>query len=354
MEPVRRIALEEGARSDGVLCAEKGSGRPSRLEGSLPWPLVGSSPPMRELGRRIHIVAGSSRPVLVIGPTGSGKEVVVQNIHALGNNGKCPLLDLNCGALPASLAESQLFGHERGAFTSAAQRQEGLFSTVGEGTLFLDEIAELPLDLQPKLLRALESGVYRPIGSSTPLTFRGRVIAATHVDLRERVRSGRFREDLYYRLNVLEVRVPSLDERRGDIPALAAHFAQNAERPLLLTEEVLSQIQSWPWPGNVRQLKNFVDRLAVFAIEEVITASQLEALRGASQPGEPPSDVWSQLLQVLMRTPGTNKLRAFEEALVDEVLRRTGGNKTEAAQMLGVHRKVIERRVRRTLNPMSP
>lgn len=302
---------------------------------------------MRELARLIRMVARSRRSVLVTGPTGSGKEVVVQNIHALGVDARHPLLDLNCSALPTALAESQLFGHERGAFTSAAQRHEGFLTTVGEGTLFLDEIAELPPDLQPKLLRVLESGVYRPIGCSTPLTFRGRIIAATHVDLEERVRSGRFREDLYYRLAVLEVRVPSLDERRSDIPELVAHFALKAERPLHLTKGVLTTMMSWSWPGNVRQLKNFVDRLAIFAGDKAITANHLEALRNKAKLSDPPLDALSQLVRAFLRSPMPNKLLAVERALIDEVLRMTGANKTEAAELLGVHRKVLERRLRR-------
>jgi DNA-binding NtrC family response regulator len=311
--------------------------------------MVGASPAMQQLRHMLQRVALSDRPVLVSGPTGAGKELVVRALHALGPHPDEPLLDVNCGAIPEALMESQLFGHEKGAFTGADRRQEGYFATVRQGTLFLDEVAELPLPLQAKLLRVLESGVFRAVGSTVPQRLTGRVVAATHVDLEQRVARGQFREDLLYRLNVLEVRVPSLEERREDIPSLIAHFARQHPRPLRFSSEALDALVKAPWPGNIRQLRNLIDRLAVFAEHDVITPAELERLPGKRQPPSPASgesDLQS-VVRGLLRMPLGNKLEAVERALVDEALTLAEGNKSAAARLLGVHRKAIERRTAR-------
>ena len=310
--------------------------------------LVGTSPAMQRLRDMIQRVALSDRPALITGPTGSGKELVVRAIHALGHEPSEPLLDLNCGAFPGALIESQLFGHERGAFTGADRRHDGFFTAVGAGTLFLDEIAELPLDLQAKLLRVLESGTYRPVGASNALKFRGRIVAATHADLEERVARGQFREDLYYRLNVLEVTTPSLEERRGDIPALVAHFAAMQKQPLQFTAEAMEILQLAPWPGNVRQLRNFVDRTAVFATESVVTPEVLASITRRQRAREAQGTPVEELARAVLALPeGPDKLQLVEHALVDEALRLADGNRTAAARMLGVHRKVVARRAER-------
>jgi DNA-binding NtrC family response regulator len=331
---------------------------PSRADELPELSLIGTSSVMRELGRVVRTVAGSKRPVLVSGPTGSGKEVVVQNIHALRPGRTAPLIDINCSAFSAALIESQLFGHERGAFTGAERRHDGFFTIVGEGTLFLDEIAEIPIDLQAKLLRVLETGTYRPIGSDSVLTFRGRLIAATHADLKARVRANRFREDLYYRLNVLEVCVPSLAERRSDIPELIAHFAASAERPLVFSEDVMRTLQSWPWPGNVRQLRNFVDRHAVLARNTTVTMDEIHALYSdRKEPATEPTcerGLMQEVARRVLHSPTRDKLRTLERALVEEALHMTRGNKTSAGQLLGVHRKVIERLAKESCDCASP
>jgi DNA-binding NtrC family response regulator len=311
--------------------------------------LIGSSPPMQRLRELIRRVAASDRPVLITGPTGSGKELVVRAIHAFGLDPSEPLLDLNCSAFPDALIESQLFGHERGAFTGADKRHDGFFTAVGAGTLFLDEIAEMPLDVQAKLLRVLETGTYRPIGSSNVLTLRGRIIAATHADLEARVAEGQFREDLYYRLNVLEVTTPSLDERRSDIPALVAHFASTQKRAIRFTPEAMEVLCLAPWPGNVRQLRNFVDRVAVFATESVVTPEILAHVTRRKRAREAVGTSLRDLARAVLALPeGVDKLQQVEQALIEETLRLVDGNQTAAARMLGVHRKAIARRLGRT------
>jgi DNA-binding NtrC family response regulator len=308
--------------------------------------LVGTSPAMQRLRSEVERVALSERPVLVQGPTGSGKELVVRALHALSESADQPLLDLNCGALPPGLIESQLFGHERGAFTGADRRHTGFFAAVHSGTLFLDEIAELPLELQAKLLRVLETRLFRPLGATMPERFSGRIVAATHADLEERVRAGTFREDLYYRLNVLEVRVPGLEDRREDIPGLVAHFAAMQPRPLAFTEEALQALRQAPWPGNVRQLRNLIDRLAVFAPEGVVTWEILER-HGRAPPRRDLHKLVNELACAILELPQTDKLAAAEAALIETAMRRADGNKRAAARLLGVHRKVVERRTGR-------
>jgi DNA-binding NtrC family response regulator len=318
---------------------------------SVPAPdgLIGGSIPMQRLRDRIRRAALSRRPALVTGETGVGKELTVRAIHALGAHPDAPLLDLNCGALPGELVESQLFGHERGAFTGADRQHGGYFLAVGEGTLFLDEIGEMPLELQAKLLRVIEAGTFRPLGSNASKRFQGRIVAATHVDLEARAVAGQFRSDLFYRLNVLEIRVPSLRERPEDIPALVAHFAAAQERPLVFSPEAMAELQSAPWPGNVRQLRNLLDRLAVFAQSDLITPTVIHELSAPQRPGKPEGSLSELVRDVLLSEPvlGVSKLQRLEGVLIDEALRMADGNKSKAARLLGVHRKVVERRLDR-------
>jgi len=307
--------------------------------------LVGVSPAMQQLRDTIRRAALSDRPVLVIGPTGSGKELVVEALHTLGPHPDHPLLDLNCGAIPEALMESQLFGHAKGAFTGADREQHGYLTLVKLGTLFLDEVAELPLVLQAKLLRVLETGVFRPVGSPTQSRFEGRVVAATHADLAERVRAGSFREDLFYRLNVLSVRVPPLGERREDIPALVAHFCRGQKRALRFSEAALDVLASAAWPGHVRQLRNLVDRVAAFADDDLVTPDALTPFMTESPASNTNADVLQAAAQRILRLPIENKLEAIEEALVAEAVRLSDGNKSGAARLLGMHRKAVTRRL---------
>jgi DNA-binding NtrC family response regulator len=309
--------------------------------------LIGTSPAMQRVREMVRRVAVSDRPVLVVGPSGAGKELVVKAIHALGPHPASPLLDVNCGAFPETLMEDQLFGHEKGAFTGADRRREGYCAAVRDGTLFLDEIAELPLLLQPKLLRVLEERRFRAVGatsSTQDVTFSGRVVAATHVDLAERVRSGKFRQDLFYRLNVLQVRVPPLSERPEDIAPLVAHFAARQERPLHFAEDALTLLQRMEWLGNVRQLRNLVDRLAVLTDDDPITARSIRAVE--QLPAVEAGDPFMRAAELILDTPQRYKLAAIEHALIQLALSRNSQNKSAAAKLLGVHRKYIERRTR--------
>jgi DNA-binding NtrC family response regulator len=317
----------------------------SRKAGSLDS-IVGSSQEMQQLRAMIRRVALSDRPVLVTGPTGAGKELVVRAIHAHGRHPDAPLLDLNCSAFPANLVEAQLFGYEKGAFTGADRKSDGFFAVALEGTVFLDELAELALDLQAKLLRVLEAGTFRPLGSNQLRKFSGRVIAATCASLEDRVADGRFREDLYYRLNVLEVRVPGIDEHPEDIPMLISHFAAGQSRPLAFTEEALMFAKQMRWPGNARQLRNLVDRLAVFANDGEVTVDVLKQFAG-SKSMPPMGDPIAALAREVLKANGEDKLQLAQNALVQEALRLTEGNKAAAARLLGVHRKVVERRTDR-------
>ncbi|HLK88312.1 MAG TPA: sigma-54 dependent transcriptional regulator [Polyangia bacterium] len=303
--------------------------------------LVGTSRAMDRLRETIRRVSRSDRPVLVSGPTGSGKELVVRAIHARGERAGEPLVDVNCGAIPEPLMESLLFGHERGAFTGATRRQDGSLTLVGQGTLFLDEIAELPLMLQTKLLRVLESRRFVPVGSAAVKEFRGRVIAATHAALEQRVAASLFRDDLFYRLNVLTVIVPGLGERLDDIPALVEHFCRQQARPLHLPEESIALLRAAPWPGNVRQLRNLIDRLAVFSEGEVVSP---DLLRGFLAGDGPVNDRIEPLFEAVLRLSVDNKLEAVTDALIAHAMAVCRGNKSAVARLLGVHRKAIERR----------
>jgi DNA-binding NtrC family response regulator len=306
--------------------------------------LVGSSRAMDRLRETIRRVSRSDRPVLVIGPTGSGKELVVRAIHARGDRASEPLVDVNCGAIPEPLMESFLFGHERGAFTGATRRQDGSLTLVREGTLFLDEIAELPLMLQTKLLRVLESRRFAPVGSPVVKEFRGRVIAATHAALEQRVAANVFREDLFYRLNVLTVAVPGLHERLDDIPALVEHFCQQQARPLHLPRESIGLLRASPWPGNVRQLRNLIDRLAVFSEGEIVPPELLRGFLNGHASQERGGEGIGSLFEAVLRLSVDNKLEAVTDALIAHAMGVCQGNKSAVARLLGVHRKAIERR----------
>ncbi|MFO0632619.1 MAG: sigma-54 dependent transcriptional regulator [Nannocystaceae bacterium] len=326
--------------------------------------ILGRAPATERLRRMIERVAPSERAVLVHGPTGTGKELAVQAIHQLGLHPDAPLVDVNCGAIPETLMESLLFGHVRGAFTGADTSQDGYLTAVGQGTLFLDEVAELPLLLQAKLLRVLETRRFRRVGSTEERTFHGRVVAATHADLRRACATRRFREDLYYRLAVLGIEVPSLAQRREDIPLLVAHFAAAQRRPLRFTTAAQAELARWSWPGNIRQLRNAIDRLAVTCDADPIdTDDLLEHLERCSEDefracapdrtatvdrgSSPEFASTGDLASALLRIDGHDKLAAAEALLIDAAMREYGGNKSAAARALGVHRKVLERRLGR-------
>ena len=302
--------------------------------------LVGQSQPMRQLRALIERVAHATSPVLISGETGTGKELVALAIHTDGPRGRKPFVAVNCAALPEPLLESELFGHARGAFTGAAQARRGLFVEAESGTLFLDEVGDLPLPLQGKLLRVLQSGEVRPVGSETARTVDARVIAATHKDLSLLVERGLFREDLFFRLDVLRVPVPPLRERTEDFPALVEHFLskslERSPRSVLagLAPEALDFLVGHSWPGNVRQLENLIERLVVTASSPLAQLLEVKQALGTVRELDP--------IGPLLLKPPT--LQQLEDRYIDAILQKVGGSKPKAAEILGVDLSTLYRR----------
>jgi DNA-binding NtrC family response regulator len=315
--------------------------------------IVGASPDFRAA---LAIAAKAARarvPVLIEGESGVGKEVVAEAIHAASPRGKKPMIAINCGAIPANLVESELFGHEKGAFTGAFERKIGKFADADGGTLFLDEIGEMPLDAQVKLLRVLQSGEVQPIGARHVREVDVRVIAATNKRLIEEVEAGRFREDLYYRLNVVQVTIPPLRERTGDIPALARHLLariadQPGLRPLGITDDALALLGRYDWPGNVRQLQNALFRAAVLCEGDALTRAdfpQIAALGTARIP-TPGGQMATSGGVTLFRSDGN--MRPLEEIEADVIRLAIGhyrGRMTEVARRLGIGRSTLYRKL---------
>jgi DNA-binding NtrC family response regulator len=290
---------------------------------------------------------------LIEGESGVGKEVVAEAIHAASPRGKKPMIAINCGAIPANLVESELFGHEKGAFTGAFERKIGKFADADGGTLFLDEIGEMPLDAQVKLLRVLQSGEVQPIGARHTREVDVRVIAATNKRLIEEVEAGRFREDLYYRLNVVQVTIPPLRERIADIPALARHLLariadQPGLRPLGITDDALALLGRYAWPGNVRQLQNALFRAAVLCEGDALTRTdfpQIAALGTARVP-TPGGQMATSGGVTLFRPDGN--MRPLEEIEADVIRLAIGhyrGRMTEVARRLGIGRSTLYRKL---------
>ncbi len=260
-------------------------------EAGLDGRILGDSAPMKELEETIRRVAPAEAAVLLLGENGTGKELVARAIHARSARRGRPLITVNCAAIPETLFESELFGHARGAFTGARESRRGRFREADGGTLFLDEVGEIPLALQPKLLRSLETGEIERVGGGSGRV-DVRVIAATNRDLEAEVAAGRFRQDLYYRLLVVPIRVPPLRERREDIPVLARHFLaaacrRNRIRPRDLGRDALEILERSPWPGNVRELRNCMERVAILATDPIVGAADLEFLRASGSPAGP-------------------------------------------------------------------
>ncbi|MBM7112295.1 sigma-54-dependent transcriptional regulator [Archangium primigenium] len=305
--------------------------------------LVGRSAPLRDLYALIERVAHSHVPVLVRGESGSGKELVARALHFEGPRKAGPFVAVNCTAIPNSLLESELFGHVKGSFTGATTPRRGLFLEADGGTLFLDEIGDMAPELQAKLLRVLEDGEVRAVGADASRKVDVRVVAATHQDLETRVREGRFRQDLFYRLDVVPLRVPPLRERREDIPLLLEHFVGRARernarvRLAGFTPEALALLASAPWPGNVRELENLVERLAVVTVLETVDVNTLRAhAPGVDTGAHPLAQAQARLVP----------LRQLEGEYIAFVVAQCGGNKTRAAEILGIDVSTIHRRER--------
>lgn len=303
--------------------------------------IIGQSAGMRAVMELVARVAASSATVLVQGESGTGKELIAQAIHDLSPRAGRRYVKLNCGALPESLLESELFGYEPGAFTGAAGRKEGRFELASGGSLFLDEVGELTLASQVKLLRVLQEGEFERLGGTRTLKVDVRLIAATNKDLEQLVREGRFREDLFYRLNVIQVQLPPLRERVEDIPPLATHFlrqyATKNNRDIGdFSQRAMEALQAYRWPGNVRELENTLERAVVLARGDQITVDDLPAHLRGGKPSESP--------RTLSFTVGT-PLRDVETRLILETLRHTGGDKNLAANLLGINARTIYRRL---------
>jgi len=317
----------ETAISDAIGPVETAPG--DRPLPELPSWLVCESRTMRRVLETAAIVAPSNAPVLILGESGTGKEVVAQMIHQWSPRAQGPLVAANCAGLPESLIESELFGHTKGAFTGASETRQGFFRAADCGTLFLDEIGELPLHLQPKLLRALESGQITPVGSDKPIQVDTRLVAATNRDLSKEVLEGRFRDDLYYRINVVELIVPPLSERQDDILPLARRFAvEFAGTPVRLSPQAVQCLLAYRWPGNVRELRNAIQRSCLLCRGDVILPEHLPPKVAALASSGAGADTAGRLSQV-------------ERAAILATLEECGGNRTQAAKKLGISRRAL-------------
>jgi len=319
--------------------------------------ILGQAQAMQEVFRAVGRLSQSSATVLITGESGTGKELVARALHRHSARAARPFIAINTAAMPKDLLESELFGHERGAFTGAQQLRRGRFEQAEGGTLFLDEIGDMPSELQTRLLRVLSDGTFYRVGGHEQLRANVRVIAATHQDLDQRVRDGAFRDDLYHRLNVIRVRMPALRERRDDIPLLARHFIGRSARelgiePKRLSEEVLTHLARLDFPGNVRQLENLCHWLNVMAPGQVIGMADLPAeFRGATA-AVAPTDWIAALEREVEQRLGRGQTgildelgRQFERSLILRALARTGGRRIEAATLLGMGRNTITRKI---------
>jgi len=333
--------------------------------------IVGSSKPMLEVFKLIGKVAGSDATVLITGESGTGKELVAEALHRASKRNPHPLVKVSCAALPETLLETELFGHEKGSFTGAMTMRKGRFETANKGTIFLDEIGEMTLATQTKLLRILQEREFERIGSNVPIKIDIRVITATNRNLAEEVDKGRFREDLYYRLNVIHVDMPPLRERKDDIPLLVEHFLVKYRHapgaiPTTISEEALTRLVDYDWPGNVRELENAVERAVVLSRGLPITAEHLPfsnrievkdrramAERRSRLLDEDESETDADATAATNGAPGANgsgslkdRVSELERQLIKEALERAGGNRTKAAEELGIYRRLLYAKIK--------
>jgi two-component system response regulator HydG len=349
-KPFKRVQLERTIRRAAekqalALQNRRLQARLDELQGA--GSVVGTSPVMLKTLELVRQVAPSTATVLIQGESGTGKELIADAIHHGSPRRDRAFIKVNCAALPEQLLESELFGHERGAFTGAVARKEGRFELANGGTLFLDELGDISPAMQGKLLRVLQSGEFERVGGTRTFKVDVRIVAATNRDLAALVRERRFREDLYYRLNVIAIQLPPLRDRREDIPLLAHHFlrrysAKNAKSLGGFTEETMDLLQTYAWPGNVRELENVIERAVVLARSDMITPVDLpETLVRSDQA--------ARHLVISVGTP----LDEVENRLIDETLRYTKGDKTVAAKLLGIATRTIYRRMKGEVSPSA-
>lgn len=322
--------------------------------------ILGQAPAMQEVFRAIGRLSQSNATVLITGESGSGKELVARALHRHSNRSHKPFIAINTAAIPRELLESELFGHERGAFTGAQTQRQGRFEQAETGTLFLDEIGDMPAELQTRLLRVLSDGYFYRVGGHHPVKANVRVIAATHQNLEKRVKDGQFREDLFHRLNVIRLRLPSLRERQQDIPLLARHFLQKSAQemgvePKQLTEAALKYLSNYPFTGNVRQLENLCHWITIMAPAQTVEINDLPQEFRAPELANHPTENsnWAENLrneaQRRLNNGEQNILdvlsKQFETILIQAALQRTGGKRAEAAQLLGWGRNTLTRKI---------
>jgi DNA-binding NtrC family response regulator len=349
LSPELMLPVVQGVRERITLRGEvvRLRARVNRLHGLSA--IVGASPAMDRVRDFVRRVANADATVLIRGETGAGKELVARTIHELSPRNEQPFVAINCSALPHALMESLIFGHERGAFTGAAVRAKGQLELAGGGTVLLDEIAEMPLDLQAKLLRVIEDRTFRPLGAAREMTLAARLLVATHADLEQRIQQGRFREDLFFRINVLAVAIPPLAEREQDIPELVHALASASPRRLRFTDDAMAWLSRRRWPGNVRELRNVIERVAILGERDEVTPAVLEALAG-DRPVKEDSAVLNRLVALVLAAPaadGGNKLEMVERAILQQAVVASDGNKSAAARLIGIPRKALERRWQR-------
>ena len=328
-------------------------------------PIVGRSPPMQEVYRLVARLTDTDLTVLISGESGTGKELVAKALHDFGRRRQGPFVALNMAAVPRDLVEAELFGHEKGAFTGAVRRGVGRFEQAQGGTLFLDEIGDMPVDAQTRLLRVLQQGEYTTVGGRAPVKTDVRIVAATNRNLRQLVRQGLFREDLYFRVNVVPIRMPPLRERVADIPALVRHFLSRAQAegmpPKVLDAAALEALKAYDWPGNVRELENLIRRLAALHSGDVIRAETVRADLAAAAPAASADDshslgsaVEGSLARYFaahddgMPPPGLydRVMAEVERPLISLCLSATRGNQIRAAKLLGLNRNTLRKKIR--------
>ncbi|ODT76224.1 MAG: sigma-54-dependent Fis family transcriptional regulator [Nitrosomonadales bacterium SCN 54-20] len=334
LKPVGRNDLARAI--ERALRSGKGADIAAPLKVAIePGEVIGNSAPMREVLKLIGLASSTNVTVLLTGETGSGKEVLARLLHGASMRAKAPFIAVNCAAIPAELLESELFGHVKGSFTGAVADRAGRFRQARGGTLLLDEIGDMPLTMQAKVLRVIEDKRFTPVGSAQEESADVRLVAATHRDLGEWVRDGHFREDLYHRLRVLPIRVPSLRERPEDIPALASHFlAHFSHSEKHLSDDALDLLRAYTWPGNVRELRNLIERACVTVRGTIIAESDVSTLLN-------PSKAIDISTADLLQLPLPEAISGLERIMIQQALRESRNNRAEAARRLGIHRQLL-------------